>query len=192
MKFTPEEDQLIREEVARSGPRCWVFIAAKIPNRTARQVRERWKNYLCADVNNGPWAPQEDELLIALMAQIGPKWSQLVPHFTNRTDVNLKNRAILLNRRKRRFVKTAAKYLSPEHRRKLTDPVSRDTVIPYLQALLDGLPESQPKRGHKVGTAGPADGDGDLAGLPLDMEPNYDDLGSIGYNYELDLEPMWT
>jgi hypothetical protein len=189
MKFTPEEDRLIQDEVSRFGPRCWTSIAAKIPNRTSRQVRERWKNYLCPAVNNGPWTAEEDQLLATLTTQIGPKWSQLVPYFTDRTDVHLKNRFILLERRKRRFVKNAAKLLTVEHRRKLADPASRDAVMPFFQALMEGLPGSQVRGNRSEGL--PAEEEQEPGILPWEFEASIDGLGSCGNNYEFDLEPMW-
>jgi hypothetical protein len=187
MKFTPEEDRLSEQEVARMGRRGWTAIAAKVPNRTARQVRERWKNYLCPNVNNGPWTVEEDQLLVRWTSEIGPKWSQIATHFTNRTDVNLKNRFILLNRRERRLLKTVAKSLPLNRLQQVTDTVSKEATILYLKGLLKRLRESQTKEHSDT----PAEEQGEPLILPCETDFDGDHLGSCGNNYEFDFDSTW-
>jgi hypothetical protein len=84
-------------------------------------------------------------------------------------------------------VKSAAKILSVDHRRKLEDSLCRGAVIPYLRVLLGGLPEHQ----EKANRGQPVEERDDPPVLPWEAEPNYDDLESCGNNYEFDLEPLW-
>jgi hypothetical protein len=70
----------------------WNEVAEMMPGRTARQVRERYKNYLSPHLNNGTWSETEDELLRQKFAEFGPRWSILKKFFSNRSDVNIKNR----------------------------------------------------------------------------------------------------
>ena len=44
-KFTPGEDERLRNIVLRNGPKKWQKIALEMPGRTARQCRDRYQNY---------------------------------------------------------------------------------------------------------------------------------------------------
>ena len=90
--FSRIEDEQLMRLVARMGARNWDIIASYIPDRTARQCRDRWKFYLCPSVNRTPWTAEEDQLLLRKYREIGPKWSQLCQYFENRTLNNVKNR----------------------------------------------------------------------------------------------------
>ena len=107
VKFSAEEDALIIKLVKKFGEKAWSSVAARIPNRTARQIRERYKNYLSPDVNNSPWTAEEDARLLMLVAEHGPKWSKIMAHFRNRTDVSIKNHYILIQRREARLRRKA-------------------------------------------------------------------------------------
>lgn len=67
-------------------------------DRTARQCRERWKNYLSPDVRNGPWTIEEDNLLLELVPKMGTQWAKIAKSFNSRTDTNVKNRFLYLQR----------------------------------------------------------------------------------------------
>jgi hypothetical protein len=102
MKFTPEEDLLLNRFVIQSGRVNWNLACAVLPNRTARQCRERWMKYLCPTNSFEPFTSEEDTLLRQLFAQFGPKWTKISRSFKNRTDITLKNRWLLIMRRNRR------------------------------------------------------------------------------------------
>ena len=91
-KFTPEEDELLKEQVKEHGEKGWRKIAEHLPGRTARQCRERWVNYLTPKVSLAPWTAEEDLLLNSLVAEHGKQWSKISSFFPSRTDVQLKNR----------------------------------------------------------------------------------------------------
>ena len=92
VKFTDAEDERLRELVATYGPLDWHVIADHMENRNARQCRERWRNYLCPEVENGPWTDEEDRLLDEKFAIYGPKWKMIATFFPSRTDINIKSR----------------------------------------------------------------------------------------------------
>jgi hypothetical protein len=102
-KFTTEEDDLIRQLVDQHGTNQWDVIARSLPERTSRQVRDRWRHYLAPEVSLRAWSLDEDRLLLHIGAQLGPQWSTLVRFFPGRTDVNLKNRWNRLQRRSRKL-----------------------------------------------------------------------------------------
>jgi hypothetical protein len=113
-KFTAEEDTLVRQLVDQHGTRQWDVIARSLPNRSARQVRDRGKHFLSAQVSLRSWTVDEDRLLLHLGAQIGPQWSTLVKFFPGRTDVSLKNRWNKFQRRSRKLAAVAATARAPQ------------------------------------------------------------------------------
>ena len=70
-KFTPQEDQKLRDLVSRYGENDWVTISKMMGTRNQRQCRERWTNYLSPNICFAPWSSQEDELLKKLHEEIG-------------------------------------------------------------------------------------------------------------------------
>ena len=97
-KFSKEEDEILRKQVQIHGEKHWNYVASFLKGRTAKQCRERWKNYLSPEVSHSEWTQEEDLLLYNLIKKLGKKWSQLATYFKTRTDVMLKNRWALLNR----------------------------------------------------------------------------------------------
>ena len=98
-RFRPEEDEAIRKAIEEHGRIAWSRIASILPNRTARQVRERWLNYLTPDVSHAPWTEEEDMELLQTVSELGRAWSLVAKKFAGRTDVTVKNRYKLLMRR---------------------------------------------------------------------------------------------
>lgn len=90
--FTPEEDEILRKSVAVKGMKTWNEIAKQLPERTARQCRDRYFNYLSPRIVQTPWDRQEDELLVKKVSEIGTHWSMIANFFPTRSDNNLKNR----------------------------------------------------------------------------------------------------
>ncbi|OHT05614.1 hypothetical protein TRFO_26560 [Tritrichomonas foetus] len=95
-KFTPEEDERLTMIVTKCGESNWKRIAEQMGTRNCRQCRERWKNYLSPSVCKDPWTAQEDELLQEKYKEYGSQWSLIAKFFPSRTDVNLKNRWVVL------------------------------------------------------------------------------------------------
>jgi hypothetical protein len=93
-KFTPEEDEALRRRVAQLGTTDWNAIAQQFPNRTARQCRDRWRNYISPDVVTGRWTQADEEMLLAKVQEIGPRWALIAQHFPGRTDIGIKNHYI--------------------------------------------------------------------------------------------------
>jgi hypothetical protein len=96
-KFTPEEDDRLTQIVTRLGESNWKKISSQMGSRNSRQCRERWKNYLTPCLNKYPWSPDEDALLLQKFCEFGSQWSFIAKFFPLRTDVNIKNRWVVLN-----------------------------------------------------------------------------------------------
>jgi hypothetical protein len=92
----------------------WKQIAFFMPNRSARQCRERWKNYLIPGLNFSPWTWKDDALLREKFNELGPKWAQIVKFFPGRTDTNCKNRWQQLQTRERRRLQLNPPALPPQ------------------------------------------------------------------------------
>lgn len=109
MKFSATEDTTLKKLVHESGDDVnWKFIAESMgKGRTARQCRERFRNYLSPKLRNGPWTPEEEALLEEKYMMFGPKWAKMSTFFKGRSDVNLKNHwASILNRRSKEAFST--------------------------------------------------------------------------------------
>jgi hypothetical protein len=91
-KFSLEEDNKLRSLVAGLGTRSWDRIGCFMPGRTARQCRDRYKNYLMDSLVNRPWTPEEDSILIDRFHLLGPKWVEIGKLLNGRSGNNVKNR----------------------------------------------------------------------------------------------------
>jgi hypothetical protein len=98
-KFTPEEDDQLRVAVEQFGDLNWKIIARHLPNRTPRQCKERWTNYLQPQINTSQWTRSEDARLLEKYNEFGSKWMRIAKFFINRTDAMVKNRFLVLKRR---------------------------------------------------------------------------------------------
>lgn len=90
-KFTEEEDCQLKVLVDKYGESDWQSISNEMVQKTSRQCRERFMNYLRPSLNLGEWTPEEEQLLENQVLKIGQKWSLLTKFFENRSDVNIKN-----------------------------------------------------------------------------------------------------
>lgn len=96
--FTPEEDQQISFYVNLFGTKKWSLIANYVKGRTAKQCRDRYMNNLKPGLSTIEWTQNEDDLLLELHNRYGPKWSIINKHFSNRSQISLKNRMIFLQK----------------------------------------------------------------------------------------------
>ena len=90
--FTKREDDLLKQLVKDLGDRDWSRIAKRMPHRTAKQCRDRYKNYLSSDFKVGPWSESEVAQLKSLVAQLGPRWVEISQILVGRSPNDIKNR----------------------------------------------------------------------------------------------------
>jgi hypothetical protein len=98
-KFTAAEDTALVDLVGEFGPNDWDTIASHLPGRNASQCRDRWLSYLSPDVTNGPWTVEEEQLLLRKHVEFGPRWRRISLFFVGRTEINVKSRFLLIQRR---------------------------------------------------------------------------------------------
>jgi len=114
VKFTPEEDARLLELVHEYGTKEWITIASLMRTRNPRQCRERWHNYLNPTLKMGNWTPEEDELLVKKYAVYGSKWSRIARFFKKRSDLSLRNRWQLLERKRKQAAEPTASAPEPQ------------------------------------------------------------------------------
>ena len=141
-KFSKQEDSLLVSVVNELGTRDWEAIASRIPNRNARQCRERYTNYLAPNLSHEPWTPEEDSLLEQKLKELGAKWVNISKYFKNRTDTMLKNRWLVLSRRSPHLAKQTPNLQNisaMNHKKKI------DYKPMPLPPIKRNLPEYQPQ-----------------------------------------------
>ena len=90
--FTSEEDAKLTEIMRAQKFTSWEKVAQDLPDRTARQCRDRWLNYLSPNIRKDPWLWSEDKLLVAKINEMGTHWSNIAKYFVGRSDNHIKNR----------------------------------------------------------------------------------------------------
>ena len=98
--WTEHEDSLLRSLVEQLGQGLWAAIAAQIPGRTGKQVRERWLNHLSPHVTKHPWSAEEDAIIIESHRRFGNCWSRIAKMLHGRSDNSVKNRFYTTLRRR--------------------------------------------------------------------------------------------
>jgi hypothetical protein len=75
-KWTPEEDEALRQAVLKHGGRNWKKISDYLEGRTDVQCLHRWQKVLRPGLVKGPWTKEEDDCVIELVGKYGVKsWS---------------------------------------------------------------------------------------------------------------------
>jgi hypothetical protein len=87
----------------------------QLPNRTAKQIRERYRLYLDPSVLHTPFTYEENLKLNQYVAQFGMKWSIIANFMDGRPDVQLKYRY-------RKLVRQQTKNEIAQNREFLGDP----------------------------------------------------------------------
>jgi hypothetical protein len=150
--FSAEEDARLKQLVSQHGSKDWKNIAKKMPNRSTRQCRERYKNYLSPELINLPWSASEDDLLRQKFDVFGPKWATIAHFFTGRSDVSLKNHwASLISR----GASARSEAANPSPASCDSPPRAQTELMPPIRAV---VPQdfSEPLPPFKVPPAAPA------------------------------------
>lgn len=75
-KWTEHEDEQLRQAVKQNCAKNWKKIATSLPGRSDVQCLHRWQKVLKPGLIKGPWTPEEDATVVALVKVHGQKkWS---------------------------------------------------------------------------------------------------------------------
>lgn len=121
LPFTPEEDQKLLEVISNSTKSDsrqksnltarkeqsinWKKVSNQMGDRTVRQCKERYFHYLSPTINKKEWTNEEDSLLMSSVARLGKRWKVFERLFTKRTEIDIRNRYYVLQRRITKIVK---------------------------------------------------------------------------------------
>lgn len=73
-KWSYDDDQKIIQLVQKYD-KNWAEIAKHFPGKTGKQIRERYLNKLDPQINWSTWTKEEDEIILRVYKEHGPKWS---------------------------------------------------------------------------------------------------------------------
>lgn len=80
--------------------KSWKSIAKIMKNRTNKQIRNRYEEHICENLNKGIFTNEEDEKLISLYKLFKKNWSDYKKYFIDRSIKRIKSRIIYLINRK--------------------------------------------------------------------------------------------
>jgi hypothetical protein len=89
-KWTQEEDELLAELMNTNEQKKWKEIAVHLPDKTAKQCRERWHNNLNPLIKKEEWTEEEERILFEKQKEFGNKWSFIRQFLPGRTDNSIK------------------------------------------------------------------------------------------------------
>jgi hypothetical protein len=107
--FTTEDDELLRKLKNTTFPFTWAQISDCMPGFTARQLRERWCNYLSPTLKTGSWTEEEDEELMNLYREWGAKWGIIGTQLGNRAAPDIKNRYQRVKNKRDKMLRVSGK-----------------------------------------------------------------------------------
>ncbi|TVU27623.1 hypothetical protein EJB05_19117, partial [Eragrostis curvula] len=92
--WTAEEDARLECLAKESGFRHWHRVARRMPGRSSRQCRDRWRHHLARDVYHRPFTARDDEELRRLVARFGNRgrWKDIGRAVYGRTSRVMKHR----------------------------------------------------------------------------------------------------
>jgi hypothetical protein len=112
--FSPEDDEMLRRLKGESFSVTWSQIADRMPGFNARQIRERWCNYLSPELKTNGWTDEEDQELMRLYAELGPRWGIIGGRMGNRSAPDIKNRFQSVRNRNEKSLRRAKREMQPD------------------------------------------------------------------------------
>jgi len=86
-----DEDLQIIDLVNKYG-KSWSKISKLLGTRNGKQIRDRFINVLDPEIRKGKFTDEEDQRLVDLYRNLGPKWATIAKYYPNRTADMIKNR----------------------------------------------------------------------------------------------------
>jgi hypothetical protein len=86
------EDKILLEGIKRLGKQWSQIARCCFKDRTPKQIRDRYTNYLNPTIRKGTFEESEDLSVIQLYRRFGPKWTVIQRHMPFRSADAIKNR----------------------------------------------------------------------------------------------------
>jgi hypothetical protein len=67
----------VRKLVIKFGTKSWSQVAHYVPNRTGKQIRERWHNQLDPAIRKDAWGEEEDFIIEQAQKVLGNRWAEI-------------------------------------------------------------------------------------------------------------------
>lgn len=84
-RWSKEEDEKLKELVSTLGENSWQLVAAGFTDRCGVQCQQRWDKVVNPSLVKGPWTKEEDELVVKLVKEHGPKrWTLIAKNLKGR------------------------------------------------------------------------------------------------------------
>ncbi|CAD8136051.1 unnamed protein product [Paramecium octaurelia] len=90
-QWTEEEDLQVLHLIKKFG-KNWKAIERNMDGRSGKQIRERFINKLDQTINHNAFTQEEDDKIVKLYYQMGPRWSDISKLFKGRPENMIKNR----------------------------------------------------------------------------------------------------
>lgn len=135
-KFTEANDKKLEKLVQQYGTSDWDKIARLFSNKSAKQCRDRWMNYLNPEFRHGKWTAAEDRLLLKYHDEIGSQWTQMSKMFEKRMSNDLRFRFLKLKRRQTRNPEEFENYMKQDVEEIATITESKEEDN-FVQSLFD-------------------------------------------------------
>lgn len=90
--FSDKDDHRLEKIIMENPFTGWKDVANMMPGFTAKQLRDRWHNYISPRNSNQPWTPEEDRIIKEKVQEFGTRWSQIAIYLVGRSDNSIKNR----------------------------------------------------------------------------------------------------
>nr|NP_511170.1 Myb oncogene-like, isoform A [Drosophila melanogaster]NP_996454.1 Myb oncogene-like, isoform E [Drosophila melanogaster]NP_996456.1 Myb oncogene-like, isoform D [Drosophila melanogaster]NP_996457.1 Myb oncogene-like, isoform B [Drosophila melanogaster]P04197.2 RecName: Full=Myb protein [Drosophila melanogaster]AOQ14141.1 Myb-PA [synthetic construct]AAF48529.1 Myb oncogene-like, isoform A [Drosophila melanogaster]AAO25019.1 LD22943p [Drosophila melanogaster]AAS65355.1 Myb oncogene-like, i len=81
-RWSKSEDVLLKQLVETHGEN-WEIIGPHFKDRLEQQVQQRWAKVLNPELIKGPWTRDEDDMVIKLVRNFGPKKWTLIARYLN-------------------------------------------------------------------------------------------------------------
>ena len=72
--------------------RNWAYFGTILHGRTGKQIRERYLNKLDPKINRKRFTQEDDQKIVELYLEKGPKWKEISTNFEGRPENMIKNR----------------------------------------------------------------------------------------------------
>eukprot|EP00183_Erythrolobus_madagascarensis_P007055 CAMPEP_0185843686 /NCGR_PEP_ID=MMETSP1354-20130828/105_1 /TAXON_ID=708628 /ORGANISM="Erythrolobus madagascarensis, Strain CCMP3276" /LENGTH=231 /DNA_ID=CAMNT_0028543217 /DNA_START=95 /DNA_END=790 /DNA_ORIENTATION=+ len=99
VRWSREEDELLKNLVASHGARKWNSLAAHFPRRNAAQLRARWAHRLSDQKSARPFTETEDAWILEGVTRYGTAWRLTAREMDHRLPHDVQNRYKTLMKR---------------------------------------------------------------------------------------------